>query len=299
MRLRLEDRRLDVAEVLPVDLQRRGHVAPDHDPRGVVEDDHALPGPNAAEERDAQPRDVASTHRTGRDDVEPEVERRPARHVQANATRVGVGIAVGDEREGRPARIDGNKSSPAETEVARADVDPRTEFSGRTPQEDALTQYLANFPGVDLKNLGIFGVLASEKNFKGNLIGVLPTPAQLRFILVWTAPFGTDVDLSVRSPLGEVVSIDNPQVKSSGRHLGNGVANKNGLGQETVIWEQFFPPGNYTVRGRLQDKGVKGTVGARLFVDKNPGQKDNQQLDDFSVDLSSKSPAFRRDVKAR
>ena len=202
-------------------------------------------------------------------------------------------------REGRPARIDGNKSSPAETEVARADVDPRTEFSGRTPQEDALTQYLANFPGVDLKNLGIFGVLASEKNFKGNLIGVLPTPAQLRFILVWTAPFGTDVDLSVRSPLGEVVSIDNPQVKSSGRHLGDGVANKNGLGQETVIWEQFFPPGNYTVRGRLQDKGVKGTVGARLFVDKNPGQKDNQQLDDFSVDLSSKSPAFRRDVKAR
>jgi hypothetical protein len=201
-------------------------------------------------------------------------------------------------RAGRPARMTGDKNSPAETEVAQTDLDPRTAFSGRTGREDELTQYLANFPGVDLKNLGVLGILARDKSFRGSLTGVLPVGDQLRFILIWTAPPGTDVDLRVRSPLGEIVSITNPQVKSSGIHLGNGVASKQGFGQETVVWENFFPPGQYTVRGRLRDADSKTAADARLFVDRNP-LKDPVRLDDFSVILTGKTPAFRRDVKAR
>ena len=202
-------------------------------------------------------------------------------------------------REGRPARMDGNRNSPAETEVARADVDTRTQFSGRTGREDELSQYLANFPGVDLQNLGIFGILAGDKTFRGTGGGVLPIADQLRFILVWTGPLGTDVDLSVRSPLGETVSINNPVVKSSGRHLGNGVVTKQGLGQETVVWETFYPAGQYTVRGRLQGATSNTTANAQLFVDTNPGQKDNRVIDRFNATLDANTTTFRRDVKAR
>ena len=74
-RLGLEDRGLDVAEVLAVDLQRHRLVAPDDGVHDVVEDDEALPWPGAAQERHADPRDIAGTDGGRRDEVEPEVER--------------------------------------------------------------------------------------------------------------------------------------------------------------------------------------------------------------------------------
>ena len=200
-------------------------------------------------------------------------------------------------REGRPARVTGDKNGPAETEVARTDVDPRTQFSGRTANEDELTQYLSNFPGVDLKNLGIFGILAYDKQFAGSGVGVLPIPAQLRFTLVWTGLFGSDVDLSVLSPLGETVSIDNPTVGSGGQHTGNGVANSQGIGQETVIWDQFYPAGRFTVRGRLQNPVPKSSVNATLQVVENP-LEEGRVLDTFKVNLNEKRLTFRRDVDA-
>jgi hypothetical protein len=199
-------------------------------------------------------------------------------------------------REGRPARIEGDKVGPAETEVARTDVDPRTPFSGRTANEDELTQYLSNFPGVDLKNLGIFGILAYDKSFAGSGAGVLPIPNQLRFTLFWAGPVGNDVDLTVRSPLGEIVSFDNPTVRSGGAHSGNAVADKQGFGQEVVLWAEFYPPGQYTVRGRLQTP--KTSVSATMQVVENP-LKEGRVLDTFKVNLNSKRPDFRRDVKAR
>ena len=73
---------LDVAEVLAVDLQRQGHVAAEDDPVDVVEHVEPLHADGAARQVEQQARHAERAHGDGGNDVEPEVERRAARHPQ-------------------------------------------------------------------------------------------------------------------------------------------------------------------------------------------------------------------------
>ena len=101
--LGLEDRRVDVAEVLAVDLERQRLVAADRDPLHVVEDDHPRPRPRSAEQLEPEPGEIASADPRRRHDVDAEVERGSARDPDPDAARVGVRVAVRDERERRSA----------------------------------------------------------------------------------------------------------------------------------------------------------------------------------------------------
>ncbi len=123
-------------------------------------------------------------------------------------------------------KIDQDNQTPANTALQQATSDPRGKFSGRTQTDNILQQSLAAYGGADFSNLGVLSLFAAARNgtFKGSFTGALPIGRQLAFSLFWTGAAGSDVDLIITSPLGEVVSPTITSVPSGGQHLGNGVA---------------------------------------------------------------------------
>jgi hypothetical protein len=151
-------------------------------------------------------------------------------------------------------KIDQDNQTPANTALQQATADPRGKFSGRTQTDNILQQSLAAYGGADFSNLGVLSLFAAARNgtFKGSFTGALPIGRQLAFSLFWTGAAGSDVDLIITSPLGEVVSPTITSVPSGGQHLGNGVATSDGFGQEQVVWPISYPVGTYKVSAQLK-----------------------------------------------
>jgi hypothetical protein len=152
--------------------------------------------------------------------------------------------------------VDTQLRSPAELALSRTLVDPRGKFSGRTEAEQAQQLALTVYGGSDFSTIGVLALiqLAREGKFNGTVTGVLPIQSELVFTLSWTSPPGaatasvaTEIDLTVTSPLGEVLSPKTPAVPSGGvlQNVGPSV---NGSGFETAIWPTSFPPGVYGLK---------------------------------------------------
>jgi hypothetical protein len=175
-------------------------------------------------------------------------------------------------------------------------ADPRGQFAGRSQTDNTLQLSLAAYGGSDFSQLGVLAFLdqARAGDFKGSLIGALPIGRQLSFILAWTGTPLSDLDLTVISPLGEVVSPLNPQVASSGHHLGNGVADETGIGSEQAVWEISYPVGDYTVRADLK-RGE--TADAQIFTIDDP-LGSGQLISTISGTVTPGSPTLQGTVTA-
>src|SRR5262245_50395837 len=160
-------------------------------------------------------------------------------------------------------QISEKKDTPAAFAKDQTVNDSRGSFAGRTENDDAQQGTLPTYGGSDFSDIGIFAFLGSARS--GSFvtgIGVRPIDRQIIFQAFWFgAPFA-DVDLSVVSPLGELVSITSPTSPSTGRFIGdqnlkpdgqNGIADANGSGSELIAWEISYPPGTYQVRAELKN----------------------------------------------
>jgi hypothetical protein len=220
----------------------------------------------------------------------------PVRLRSANGKTVNFG------RAGARARVATDKNSPGEQAVVEARIDPAGAFAGRTQAENELLAYLAKVaPNLDIGSLGVFASL-NDPNFKGPIIGIVPNQGQIRFQLFWTTSFFSDIDIIVRSPLGEVVSATNPKVKSSGRHLGEEASVK-GSGQEAIVWEKSYPLGSYIITVR-EKKGTSSKGASQVFVDvdRDPlDEKRAEQLGFFTtlIDAKNQSENFKINVGPR
>ncbi len=203
----------------------------------------------------------------------------------------GKTIAFG--KTGGRTHVAADKNSPGEQSLVEQRVDPAGRFSGRTQSENAVLSYLSRVaPDLDISQFRLLKTI-TDPNFKGSGIGTLPIPGQLRFTLFWTTSFFSDLDLTVRSPLGEIVSAQNPKVKSSGTHTGDEVSGK-GQGQEVVIWQKGYPQGKYTIT--VSQKGSsKGGSSATVDVVRDP-LDDGPRVGLFRGTVSSQNPIFTRTI---
>jgi hypothetical protein len=170
---------------------------------------------------------------------------------------------------GSKAKVSAASESAADYSRGQSRIDPRTEFSGRTETERLLQLSLAVSGGSDFSNLGVLAFLdqARTGQFKGSLVGVLPVGKQLEFDLTWFGSTGSEIDLTVISPLKETVSTTNLVVPSGGTHSGASVADQ-GSGFQNVIWPIEYPKGVYTVTAHYVSGGIEGTI-IQLTEDKN------------------------------
>jgi hypothetical protein len=160
-------------------------------------------------------------------------------------------------------QVSEKKDTPAAFAKDQTTNDPRGSFAGRTTDDEVLQTSLSTYGGTDFSEIGIFAFLGAARSgqFAAG-IGTLPIEHQITFQAFWFgAPFA-DVDLSVVSPLGELVSLTSPTSASGGRFIGdqnlkpdgqNGIADANGGGSELIAWELRYPPGTYQVRAELKN----------------------------------------------
>jgi hypothetical protein len=215
----------------------------------------------------------------------------PVRLRNANGKTVAFGKA------GARARIAADKNSPAEQSLVEQRVDPAGTFTARSGSENAVLNYLTRVaPDLDISQFRILSLMV-DPNFKGTAVGVLPIPGQLQFQLLWSTAFFSDLDLSVTSPKGEIVSRKNPRVKSSGHFFGDEASvssGKGASGQEVIIWEKGYPQGKYTIT--VSQKGSsKGGSTATVFVIKDP-LKGGQQVGTFQGKTTTDGSSFTNTI---
>lgn len=193
-------------------------------------------------------------------------------------------------------KVDEDNDTPASTARGNAVSDPRGKFAGRTQTDQLLQLSLAAYGGADFSNLGVLAFFdqARAGTFKGSFVGALPIGRQLSFSLFWTSAPSADVDLTVTSPLGEVLSPTITTSASSGHHMGNAVADESGIGQEQVVWEISYPVGNYTVKAELK-RGA--TASAEVFAIDDP-LTTGQVIGNFSGTLTPQNPVITSTVNA-
>lgn len=172
-------------------------------------------------------------------------------------------------RGGSKAKVSAAAESSADYSRGKSRIDPKSEFSGRTETDRLLQLSLAVSGGSDFSNLGVLAFLdqARTGQFKGSLIGVLPVGKQLEFDLTWFGTTGSQINLTVMSPLKETVSVTNLVVPSSGQHSGASSA-VDGFGFQSVIWPTQYPPGVYTVTANYLRGGIDSTI-LQVTEDKN------------------------------
>jgi hypothetical protein len=212
----------------------------------------------------------------------------PVRLRNSNGQTISFGKA------GARTHVAADKHSPGEQSLVEQRVDPAGNFSGRTQSENAVLSYLSRVaPDLDISKFRLLS-LSTDPIFKGSGIGTLPIPGQLRFTLFWTTAFLSDLDLTVISPLGEVVSFTNPNARSSGHHTGDEVSIK-GQGQEVVIWQKGYPQGKYTIM--VTQKGsAKGASSATVDVVSDPTQPSSKRVALFQKQVSDQKPSFTKTV---
>lgn len=196
----------------------------------------------------------------------------------------------------KPTAVAARQGNAAATANSKTVSDPQSAFAARTPEEELLLLSLKAYGGNDFKDLGVleFLDLARRGEFSGSVIGSLPIGEELAFRLSWTGSPFANVDLTVISPKGEVLSAANPEVASTGVHGGDNAAGSNGIGQEAATWVVSFPPGNYTVKADLKT-GEMANI--RLFtVQDQLGRGD--LISDLSGSLTSSSPNFTTQIRA-
>jgi hypothetical protein len=257
-----------------IDAEGRAHDAKVHSPSAVL----AVRGTKFAL-YDQPPFNVQATSLSGR------VLFRDA-HKQVSFGAAGQGkTQIGEETD-----------SAAGYALNQTVADPRGQFSGRSQTDNTLQLSLAAYGGSDFSQLGVLAFLdqARAGDFKGSLIGALPIGRQLSFILSWAGSPLSDLDLTVISPLGEIVSPITPQVASSGHHLGNGVADQSGFGSEQAVWEISYPVGDYTVRADLKSGQ---TADAQIFTIDDP-LGTGQLISTISGTVTPRAPTLQGTVTA-
>jgi hypothetical protein len=157
-------------------------------------------------------------------------------------------------------------------------TDPRGSFTGSTQADYDLQSWLSLYGGNNFVNLPVLAIAESARagDFT-TAFGVRPPIGrQLSFNMFWIGDPFSDVDLSVISPLGELVSITSPSSSSSGQFLGadgagaNGIADDGGFGQEAIVWQVSHPQGTYQVRADFR-RGESANVSV-VAVDDPLGQ---------------------------
>lgn len=202
------------------------------------------------------------------------------------------GKATAFGKAGQRARLRADKESPGETLLDEGAIDPAGKFSGRSGDENALLAYLNQVsPGLDTDRFPLLRTL-TDPNFRGSGVGTLPIPGQLEFTLLWSSASASNLDLIIRSPLGEILSPANLTVPSSGRHNGDGRAGEKSFGQEAAVWEQGYPRGDYTVTALWRSGGASNAT----FQVKRDPQTAGEILALVQGTVSAKKPRLVRTV---
>jgi hypothetical protein len=185
-------------------------------------------------------------------------------------------------------------------------LDPRGFFTGKTYNDTLLLQSQQAYGNIDIHTIG-----ALANNDVVN-IGALPVGRTLAFSLTWTGPQFSDLDITVISPLGEVLSRATPTTISGGKYLGSDGSGTNGVanidlgqplgffGQESANWDVAYPPGTYTVKVDLQGK-LNATINTLTVNDKDSsvgGTFDEQVILLQGLQLTPASPSATVTVNA-
>ncbi len=167
--------------------------------------------------------------------------------------------------------IGGNGRSKITTEsdtvaaesLSDTNVDPRTAFAARTTAENQLGLTLGSFSGPEYQNLTLFSQVGRPFT---SVIGTLPNQSIASFRTTWINP-GADVNLTVRSPLGDIVTIANTEIPSAsgGFYLQNNMGQGGGtFFDDLVQWPFNAPGGRYVATATL----VSGTsADVQLFAE--------------------------------
>ncbi|HUB27785.1 MAG TPA: hypothetical protein VL992_20345, partial [Tepidisphaeraceae bacterium] len=179
----------------------------------------------------------------------------------------GLLVHFGAKGQGKTL-VNGNSTDAANTQLRTSDINPLGENSGLTPAQE---EFAHNFlGGTSVLSSGIFSQLVVSKSPTDTVFGALPVPGELFFALNWTGTPFTQIDYSVTSPLGEVVSHDELTAPSGGKYqsdVSNFTANSTGTGKQQITWAVLgettgFPTGGYTISETLL-----GTTSASLAAD--------------------------------
>src|SRR5437763_7518107 len=115
-------------------------------------------------------------------------------------------------KTGARAHVAADKNSPGEQRLVEQRVDPAGNFAARSTSENAVLNYFNRVaPDLDVTQFRLLSLI-TDPNFHGTGLGTLPIPRQLNFTLLWTTSLFSDLDLTVTSPKGEVVSFTHPKV---------------------------------------------------------------------------------------
>lgn len=167
----------------------------------------------------------------------------------------GLLVHLGTKGGGKVA-VGADAASAAEYQMAQNEVDPLgAGDAGRTQAETKLISLLG---GVQGTQLGVFGSLVSGKATPlESVIGSLPVEGELFFGMNFVGNPFVEVNYTVTSPLGEVVSRTNTMVPSGGvfeTPPGSFTGDSSGSGFQQVDWVNAgitYPPGTYTVTQTL------------------------------------------------
>lgn len=206
--------------------------------------------------------------------------------------RDAKGRTINFGRTGGRAHVAADKNSPGEQALVETRVDPAGAFAGRTAQESALIAYFNRLsPNLDITKFGVFKALLDPN--RPTFVGVLPIAGELDFTLFWTTVSVTDLDLTITSPLGEVLSAARPKVNSGGKHTGNEQSIK-GQGQEVAIWDNGYPAGTYTIT--VSQKPTKSSSTVIVDVVKDRQNNGGQRVQLFQFKMSPQTPSVTNTV---
>lgn len=199
-------------------------------------------------------------------------------------------VAFGS-KGGGTAAVTSDVPSAANNSLYKTVVDPATAFSGRTQEEQFQLLSLTAYGGKGFSNLGVFSLLGRSEagNLQQSVIGTPPVGEQLLFQMIWNGSPFSDVNLTVVSPRGEIVSNANPVVPSSGSHSPNGVADASGFGQESATWVISFPQGQYQIQEHLK-AGANAQTQVLVIRDPEGLFKGPTTLGQFSDSLTPRQP---------
>ena len=192
------------------------------------------------------------------------------------------------------AEVNRNRRQPAVKARQDTRIDPSTAFSGKTAIEDDLIE---QYPELGGFNAALLEQLASSLGVTSDFafVGTIPITGQLIVNAFWNGTPNVNVDLSIRTPTGDVLSKDNPQVFDGGfgQHAGDGFADQLGQnGNEAGTWigtHATFPGGKYNLKVDLVTPGGFAT-GAIVVL------RDNQLVENLPFVLNVGIPSFSQDI---
>lgn len=204
-------------------------------------------------------------------------------------------VTVGSRGGGR-SKVSGERDSAAQTALVDNYAGTRGPEAGRSTNENQLGLTITNFLTQPDLQVGVFEIIA-ESQAQATLdslavIGVVPNPGLAQFALSAFGTPGTNVNLTVTSPLGEVVTIangpDNP-VPSGGTYLNDGIViNPGESAFDEVFWTRTAPTGVYTVTQTLQSGTSSDTV---LVILNDRNSNDPQQFGPINNTLTTRNPS--------